>query len=199
MLIGFLMSSLRFASIVTHVSNPAVVAAVASLVLLHAQDVVTPSFVGVSLGFGTVVPLGIIYLLSKRGLISNFLVSEKEERAKPFTGAVLSYLAGSLLFLLLGAPKIVTALMLCYAGNTIVMMLITLRWKISVHTSGIAGPTTVLIESLGAWAGIFFALLIPVGWARMRLKAHTSMQILAGALVTIAATWLQLRIYLAIL
>ena len=49
MLIGFLMNSLRFALIVTHVSNPAVVADVAFLVLLHAQDAVTPSFVGVSL------------------------------------------------------------------------------------------------------------------------------------------------------
>jgi membrane-associated phospholipid phosphatase len=89
--------------------------------------------------------------------------------------------------------------MLCYAGNTLVMMLITRRWKISVHASGIAGPTTVLTESLGLWASVFFALLLPVGWARIRLKAHTPTQVLFGALVTIAATWLQLKIYLAVL
>jgi membrane-associated phospholipid phosphatase len=97
------------------------------------------------------------------------------------------------------APAMVTALMLCYAGNTLVMMLITRRWKISIHASGIAGPTTALIASLGIWASIFFVLLVPVGWARIKLKAHTPTQLLAGALVTVPLTWIQLRIYLAIL
>ena len=184
---------------VTHVSNPTIVAAFTFLALLYLYNIASPLFVGVCLTFGTFVPLTIIYLLSKRGLVSDFFVSEKSERAKPFAGAVLSYLMGSLALWLLRAPPIVTALMLCYAVNTLVMMVISRRWKISVHASGIAGPTTVLIESLGAWASIFFALLIPVGWARLTLKAHTPTQILAGALVTVAATWLQLRIYLAVL
>jgi len=193
------MSSVKAAVVVTHMFNPLVVAAFTFFLLLSALNVASALFVGVCLMFGTFVPLAIMYLLSKRGLISDFFVSEKTERAKPFAGAILSYLAGSLTLYLLKAPPIITALMLCYAGNTLVMMLITRRWKISVHASGIAGPTTVLIESLGGWASIFFAFLIPVAWARMRLKAHTPTQIVAGALVTIAATWVQLRIYLAVL
>ena len=197
--IGFLMTSVKAAAVVTHVFNPTVVAAFTFLLLLCWHNAASPPLVVVSLTFGTFVPLAIIYLLSKRGLISDFFVSEKKERAKPFAGAILSYLTGSLTLWLLRAPPIVTALMLCYAGNTLLMMLITRRWKISVHASGIAGPTTVLIESLGGWASIFFALLIPVAWARIRLKAHTPTQILAGALVTIAATWVQLKIYLAVL
>jgi membrane-associated phospholipid phosphatase len=193
------MNSARAASIISLVSNPAVVAAFAFLTLLYAYNIASPPFVGISLTFGTFIPLLIIYLLSRRGLISDFFVSEREERAKPFTGAIASYLVGSLALLLVGAPIIVTALMLCYAGNTLVMMLITRVWKISVHASGIAGPTTALIISLGTWASVFFALLLPVGWARMKLGAHTPTQMVAGALVTIVITWLQLRIYLAIL
>lgn len=192
------MNSVRAAKIVTHVLNPAVIAAFTFLVLLYPRNIVSPQFV-TSLIFGTFIPLAMIILLSKRGLISDFYVSEKKERTTPFAGAISSYLAGGLTLWLLRASPIVTALMLCYAGNTIVMMCITRRWKISVHASGIAGPTTVLLEGLGACASIFFALLIPVAWARIRLKAHTPTQILAGALVTIAATWIQLRIYLAVL
>jgi membrane-associated phospholipid phosphatase len=75
-------------------------------------------------------------------------------------------------------------------------MIITLRWKISIHAAGIAGPTTGLIYGIGVWAAVFFTLLVPVGWARVRLKAHTPLQMLAGGLVTIAATWIQMRIYL---
>jgi len=192
------MNSVEAAETVTNVLNPAVIAAFTFLVLLYPRNIASSQFVA-SLIFGTFIPLAMMVLLSKRGLISDFYVSEKNERAIPFAGAILSYLAGGLTLWLLGALPIITALMLCYAGNTIVMMGITWRWKISVHASGIAGSTTVLIEGLGAWASVFFALLIPVAWARIRLKAHTPTQILAGMLVTIAATWVQLRIYLAVL
>ena len=193
------MDSGRTASIITHVFNPALVAAFTFLALLYPFNSSSPMFVGISLTFGTFIPLITIYLMSKRGMISDFLVSNKHERTKPFAVATLSYAIGSLALWLVQAPKLATALMLCYAGNTIIMMLITRLWKISVHASGIAGPTTALIEGFGAWASILFLLLIPVGWARIRLKAHTPSQVLAGAFVTIIATWLQLTIYSVVL
>ena len=189
----------KMASVITHVFNPALIAAFTFLTLLYPYNSSSPILVEISLTFGTIIPLATVYVMSKRGMISDFLVANKDERAKPFAGAILSYVLGSLALWSLRAPKLATALMLCYAGNTIIMMLITRLWKISVHASGIAGPTTALIEAFGAWVSILFLLLIPVGWARIRLKAHTPSQILAGALVTIIATWLQFGIYLAVL
>jgi membrane-associated phospholipid phosphatase len=149
--------------------------------------------------FGTMVPLVMMYQLTKLGLISDFDVSERQERTRPLVGAAASYLAGSGVLLLLRAPTMIVALMLCYACNTVIMMLITLRWKISIHASGVAGPATALVYSMGAWAAVFFILLIPVGWARVQLKAHTPWQVFAGALVTAIATWLQLKIYFSVL
>jgi membrane-associated phospholipid phosphatase len=140
-----------------------------------------------------------MYQLTKSGVISDFNVSERRQRTRPFVGAAASYLAGSGVLLLLKGPTIIIALMLCYACNTIIMLLITLRWKISIHASGIAGPTTALVYSIGTWAAVFFMLLIPVGWARVQLKAHTPWEIFAGALVTAITTWLQLKIYFSIL
>jgi membrane-associated phospholipid phosphatase len=194
------LTSERIASIFSLVFNPAIVAAFAFLILLYPENTQNSLLlIGICLAFGTLAPLALIYQLSERGLISDFYVTEKEERAKPFAGAILSYLVGSLALLSLRAPTMVTGLMLCYAVNTLIMMLTTLRWKISVHASGIAGPTTTLMYGLGPWAAIFFALLLPVGWARIKLKAHTPAQVLAGALLTVVATWLQLRIYFAVL
>jgi membrane-associated phospholipid phosphatase len=194
------MVSEKPASVISLVFNPAVVAAFAFLILLYPVQPNQTSLMllGICVTFGTVVPLVMIYQFSKRGLISDFYISEKDERAKPFAGAAASYIVGSAALLLLRAPSMVTALMFCYAGNTAMMMLITLRWKISVHASGIAGPATALVYGIGTWAGVFFVLLIPVGWARLRLKAHTPWQILTGALVTIAATWIQLTIFFSI-
>ena len=194
------MTSVKLESIFSFVFNPAVVAAFAFLILLYTLQRIQESLLlAICVTFGTLVPLVMMYQLSKRGLISDFYVSEKEEREKPFAGAITSYVVGSVALLLVRAPVIVTALMLCYAGNAALMMLITLRWKISVHASGIAGPVTALVYGLGMWATVFFIFLIPVGWARIRLGAHTPSQILAGALVTIVSTWIQLKIYSSIL
>lgn len=194
------MASYKFGSTVSLVLNPAVIAAFTFAILLHTpQRIQTFLLLAICIIFGTLVPFVMMYQLSKMGLISDFYVSEKEERTKPFAGAITSYIVGSVALLLFRAPVIVTALMLCYAGNTAVMMLITLRWKISVHASGIAGPVTALVYALGMWTAVFFIVLIPVGWARIRVGAHTPTQILAGVLVTIASTWIQLKFYSSIL
>ncbi len=195
-----LMASDKFESMFSFVFNPAVMTAFAFIILMYPLEGVQASLVlAICITFGTLVPLGMMYHLSKQGLISDFYVSEKKERTKPFAGAIVSYIVGSVVLLLVRAPAIVTALMLCTAGNSVIMMLITFRWKISIHASGIAGPVTTLVYATGAWAAVLFLLLIPVGWARVRLRAHTPWQIFAGALVTIISTWIQLIIYFSIL
>ena len=195
------MTSVNSASVISGIFNPAVTAAFTFLILLYPLQS-TQKFLmlmATCITFGTMVPLVMMLQLTKIGVISDFNVSERKERTRPFVGAAASYLAGGGVLLLMKAPTIIIALMLCYAGNTVIMLLITLRWKISIHASGVAGPTTALVYSIGACAAVFFILLIPVGWARMQLKAHTPWQILVGALVTVIATWLQLIIYFSIL
>ena len=191
----------KLASVISLVFNPAVTAAFTFLILLYPLQSIQTFLLlmATCITFGTLVPLMMMLQLTKSGVISDFNVSERRERTGPFVGAAASYLAGSGALLLLRAPTIVIALMLCYAGNTVIMMLITLRWKISIHASGVAGPTTALVYSIGTWALVFFVLLIPVGWARVQLKAHTPWQIFAGALVTAIVTWLQMKIYFSIL
>jgi len=153
----------------------------------------------ISLGFGTVIPLAVLYCLVRRGIIRDMCVSERKSRVVAFAGTILSYLLGGIGLLLARAPSIVTAAMLCYLGNALVLMLISLKWKISVHASGITGPATVLSYSMGMSALVLFGLAIPVGWARTKLGAHTLAQVLAGALLAIVITWLQLEAYLMVL
>ena len=51
----------------------------------------------------------------------------------------------------------------------------------------------------GAAGCVAFLFAIPIGWARVAVRAHTVGQVLAGALVTVAATYAQLVIYLRLL
>jgi membrane-associated phospholipid phosphatase len=185
------------AELLTFIFNPPIVAAPAFLYLILLQKPADPLTVAaVSLLFGALIPLSIVYGLSKRRIIPDLWASQRETRVIPFAGAICSYFLGSAVLMAEESPAIITALMLCYVGNTVIMMLISLKWKISVHASGIAGPITTLIYALGVTALPPLFLVVPVGWARIRLKAHTLAQVAAGALLTILATWIQMSIYL---
>ncbi|HMK83930.1 MAG TPA: hypothetical protein VK503_09450, partial [Candidatus Bathyarchaeia archaeon] len=147
------MTSEKTASIISVALNPTIIAGFAFLILVSRQSIQTSFLLMiVCLTFGTLVPLVMVHQLSKRGIVSDYYVSQKEERAKPFAGAMISYLVGSGVLLLVNAPPIVTAFMLCYAGNTMIMMIITLRWKISIHAAGVASAATGLIYAIGVWA-----------------------------------------------
>ena len=155
-----------------------------------------PLLVSLTAFFGTILPMGIIYFMLKGGMLKDIYASERSSRLKPFLGAVISYLLGLIALIAVSAPELITVLMAGYLVNTLIMMLITLRWKISIHASGIAGPATYLVYVFGIHMWPAFLFIIPVGWARLKLKAHTPSQVAVGFLLTVLLTFLQLFIYL---
>ena len=81
--------------------------------------------------------------------------------------------------------------MLCYGINTIIVFVINLKWKISVHSMGLTGPTTALIF-LNPWffiLGLFGPLVM---WSRVILKKHTILQVIAGSILGYILTAIQL-------
>jgi membrane-associated phospholipid phosphatase len=190
------MNSRGLAEIVTHVFNPPVVAAPTFLYLILLERPANSLTLAlIILFFATLLPLTMVVILSRRGIIPDIWASERESRVIPFTGAIISYLLGAATLVAARSPIAITSLMLCYVGNTVVMMLISLRWKISVHASGIAGPLAALVYLLGTIAVPLLLLILFVGWARLKLKAHTIAQVATGALLTILTTWVQMGVY----
>jgi membrane-associated phospholipid phosphatase len=192
-----LLSQNTLAKAISAVFNAPIVALYAfAIIILLRQPASSPLLLFVSWFFSGIVPILTILLMMKKGIIHDVYASERSTRLKPFLAATASYACGVLVLLIMGAPTYVTALMGCYLVNTVVMMTITLKWKISIHASGVAGPSTFLVFLFGAlWAPILL-LMVPVGWARIHLGAHTFNQVAAGFLLTILLTWLQLMIYL---
>ncbi|NYB52082.1 MAG: phosphatase PAP2 family protein [Methanobacteriaceae archaeon] len=104
----------------------------------------------------------------------------RQDRIYPLLLVILSYIMGVVVLNLLGAPQLTTVLMFCYLTNTIVVLLFSLFWKISIHAMGIAGPATAIIYLFG-WTGLLFSLLVPlVVWSRLYLKKHTPAQLITG-------------------
>lgn len=149
----------------------------------------------VSILFATVIPLSYIFLfVRKRRKIYqiDYDISNKSLRTKPFVVVIVSYAIGTAILFLLNAPVLVKGLMFCYFTNSLVMLFITLFWKISIHASGITGPLTVLIYKLGIIYSPLFLIVVPVGLVRIKLGKHTTLQIISGALLAILITWLQI-------
>lgn len=146
--------------------------------------------------FGCVLPLVMIFGLLKLKIIKDFYAYDKKTRFIPFLWTALFYLLGVISLILVSSPPAVTALMACYFVNGIILMLITFKWKISIHASGITSPFTALVYLLGGVMLPLLLVVIPVGWARVELKAHTKMQVTAGAILSGLLTWVQMSFYL---
>ncbi len=163
--------------------------------ILSQQPLNAPILILITTMFGAILPLSSTYYLVRRGIIPDIYASIRETRTEPFLWAMASYLLGVTVLLYFNAPLAVTALMACYFGNAIIMLTITLRWKISIHTVGVSGPITALVFQLGAKMIPLFFILFPVAWARVELKAHNKRQVAAGAILSGLLTWVQMVFY----
>lgn len=149
----------------------------------------------VTLLFSMVIPFLYIFYLKKKGYLETVDITERAQRLNPFTFSIISYVSGFFILLGLQAPVHVQGLMFCYASNTLLVMLVTRWWKISVHTTGIAGPLVALTFAFGTVVYPFYLLVIVIGTARVYLKRHTVMQVLAGGTAGLLLTYIQFRIF----
>jgi membrane-associated phospholipid phosphatase len=121
---------------------------------------------------------------------------QRQDRIYPLLLVILSYIIGVAVLYILGAPSFTTVLMICYLNNTIIVLLLSLYWKISIHAMGIAGPATALIYLFG-WTGLAFSLLVPlVLWSRLHLKRHTPAQLIVGTVLGYFLTAMQIYLLL---
>lgn len=154
---------------------------------------------GVSLAFFGIVPLLALLWMVREGRATSLEVRDKSRRTLPMLVCVGSYALG---IALLGATattavRVLVAFAAIYPVNTLILLGITRWWKISIHMAGLAAFVSgLLFVALVAWEGLPddweaaltvattapLVLLLPVlMWARVRAKAHTVGQVVAGA------------------
>ena len=186
----------KLATVISAALNAPLIAILTFIPLILSQQPPNASIlILITTMFGAILPLSSTYYLVRRGIIPDIYASVRETRTEPFLWAMASYLLGVTVLLYFNAPLAVTALMACYFGNAIIMLTITLRWKISIHTVGVSGPITALVFQLGTKMIPLFFILFPVAWARVELKAHNKRQVAAGAILSGLLTWVQMVFY----
>ena len=148
----------------------------------------------ITLFFLSIGPLIYTLIGVRLGKLSDMDVSRRSERAGPFLFSIVSVTIGWLVLVLTHGPKNLQTLLIITAVNGVIMMITTLRWKISIHASSMGGAATILTALYGAVMLPTFLLLALVSWSRVVLRRHTVAQVVAGALASIAISLVILKL-----
>ena len=114
-------------------------------------------------------------------------VSNQKKRTPLYITAIIVYIIGAIIFYYIDY-KIMFILTMAYVSVTTVVMIANFFTKVSSHTAGVAGPITALSIVYGIVALPLFIMLPLTIWARLKLKAHDILQLIAGTIIAIIVT-----------
>jgi drug/metabolite transporter (DMT)-like permease len=142
-------------------------------------------------------PLLVMVREIRLGRITDWHISERSERVQliPITVGIIAAGLPLGILTLYDGPR---TLALGFATALALMLfnlLVTFHWKISQHVSTIAATTTLVTGVLGMGAAPSMLLIPLVAWARVKVGAHTTMQVLAGGLAGVTFSVLALRLF----
>jgi membrane-associated phospholipid phosphatase len=137
--------------------------------------------------FAGVLPMVFISRGVRDGRWDDRYVGAKRARLIVLTFIIASVAAGLALLIGLGAPGELTGYFGCMLGSVAVLAAITTVWKISIHCAVAAGSVTIIALLLGPWAAPAYLLVALTAWSRVVLKDHTTLQVVAGSLLGVAA------------
>jgi membrane-associated phospholipid phosphatase len=127
-------------------------------------------------------PLAYIVWKIRRGEISDFHMRIRQQRIRPMLLMLVCSLGGYLLLQAAAVPPVLTILAAAGVLQSAFFLLVTLRWKISGHSTAIASLAVFLWALYGVSAVPAFLLIPLVAWARVRLSRHDLLQTVGGAL-----------------
>jgi len=122
-----------------------------------------------------------VHLLTTKE-ISDWDTTKRQQRVKLYGATLIIHAVGVIFAWALG--KIILAkILFSFWTLAFVYTLVTLIWKISLHTGVFATAATFAAVLFGTnW--IWLSAFLPViAWSRLRLKKHTLSQVIVGALL----------------
>ena len=135
-----------------------------------------------------------IILLKRFGLISDLNMRERHDRIIPLLITSLLYMFTIYLIRQISLPSLLYYYMMGASLLILVCVLINTRWKISIHMISAGGFTGLMIATSlllrADLSGIIMASVLIsglVGFARLKLNAHTPAEVYAGFLTGLSA------------
>lgn len=147
--------------------------------------------------FTITLPVITALLFKLFGLIDSVFMKTTKERMWPFIITLIWYCMGYQLFNKIQVPQSLNLLMIGTISVISVAIIITIRWKISIHMLGIGGVIGAIIgisqrfqfdHSLLLIVLFLFAGLI--GYSRLKTKSHNFQQIYIGFIIGLVIEWI---------
>ena len=133
--------------------------------------------------FASVIPFAFILVGVRRRRLSDHHIGVREQRPIPLLVAMASVLFGLGLLASWGAPSEIVALVAVMLGGLVTSTLVTLLWKLSIHTALMGAALVVLVLVFGSGLPALTPVVALVAWARVALGDHGVGQVPAGAAV----------------
>ncbi len=135
----------------------------------------------------SVLPMSGIVAGSRLGWWDGHHVRNREGRLIPFALLIVLSSLGLGVLLRAGAPHLMVALDVAMLTALLAIALITVWWKVSVHTAVGAGAVAILAVVYSGWLLVLWLLVVAIGWSRVRLGDHSTAQVVVGGLMGIVA------------
>lgn len=177
---------LRFSDIVSLILNPSVWTAVLACFLAERYE--PPGFRRIAFAAVAVFVLGIIpvaqlFVLKARGRLSDVEMHVQAEREAIYRLCAAEYGAGALALLVAGARWPLWGLLAVHVPNTLLLILINRRLKISIHTMVLTCVFAATMIFFGPGAAPIGLAVLAAAWARWDAGNHTPAELAAGILL----------------
>ncbi|MCB0126192.1 MAG: hypothetical protein KDE58_28235 [Caldilineaceae bacterium] len=127
-----------------------------------------------------------IVWLVRTGHVSDFHLPIREERIRPLIFSLATALAAWGILYQGAAPAPLRMLAGVNGVQALIFFLITLRWKVSLHTAAAAVMAQLALTFLGTSA-LPLTMSVPlIAWSRVHLRRHTVAQTIGGACLGVA-------------
>jgi membrane-associated phospholipid phosphatase len=124
--------------------------------------------------------LYIVWLL-RTNRITDFHIKLRHQRIRPMLVMIACSLLSWAIMMLGSAPIMLQTIAIMGAVLITILLLVTLRWKISGHATAVSAFAALGMTLWGTVALPILLLVPTVIWARLVLKRHSLAQTIAGA------------------
>ncbi len=198
-----------FAQIVSYAFHPLLMASVAVVILFssgHYLSVVNSeirdTIYSIFFILTFVLPALFIPVLYYFRIISKLEIDVRKERLLPLISSVIIYALAYYFMQRINMPQILLKVIFSSIVVLVILTVITVFWKISLHLSALGGLLGFVIyiginSNLNVLFIGFIIIIVSglVGSSRLYLKRHSSWQIYAGFLIGLTLVYLTMMFY----
>ncbi|MCL6473271.1 MAG: hypothetical protein K6T91_10770 [Firmicutes bacterium] len=142
----------------------------------------------VSAVFFSFLPVWDIGRRVSKGLVTDPHINRREDRIRPFLFSLFCAVAGLVAVYLIGAPVEMRAISWSVVIMGVLITLITIFWKVSLHAAGITATAFILTVLYGLVALPVVVCVPVVFWARYVLNKHTPAQLGVGSVIAVTVS-----------